>query len=73
VLDDYNRQFALWENESPLGYDLIVIHSHFNDENELTHLRCDTQTLLEKTNILLNDGKVDTVEFVQCSNYQGKQ
>jgi hypothetical protein len=73
VLDDYNRQFALWENESPLGYDLIVIHSHFNDDNELIHLRCDKQTSLSKTNILLNDGKVDTVEFVQCSNYQGKQ
>jgi len=72
VLDDYNRQFALWENESPLGYDLIILHSHFNDENELTHLRCDSQTLLEKTDILLNNGKVDTVEFVQCTNYQGK-
>jgi hypothetical protein len=73
VLDDYNRQFALWENESPLGYDLIVIHSHFNDDNELIHLRCDKQTSLAKTDILLNNGKVDTVEFVQCSNYQGKQ
>lgn len=73
VLDDYNRQFALWENASPLGYDLIILHSHFNDENELTHLRCDTQTPLGKTDILLNGGKVDTVEFVECSNYQGKQ
>ncbi|HEX5670023.1 MAG TPA: glycosyltransferase family 39 protein, partial [Sulfuricurvum sp.] len=35
VLDDYNRQFALWEGESPFGYDLIILHSHFNDENEL--------------------------------------
>lgn len=73
VLDDYNRQFALWENEVPLGYDLIILHSHFNDENELTHLRCDSQTVLEKTNILLNGGKVDTVEFVECTNYQGKK
>lgn len=72
VLDNYNRQFALWENESPLGYDLIILHSHFNDENELTHIRCDSQTVLEKTDILLNGGKVDTVEFVECTNYQGK-
>lgn len=71
VLDNYNRQFALWENESPVGYDLIVIHSHFNDENELSHLRCDNQTPLAKTDILLNGGKVDTVEFVECTNYQG--
>ena len=73
VLDDYNRQFALWEKESPLGYDLIIIHSHFNDENELIHLRCDSQTPLEKSDILLNGGKVDTVEFIECTNYQGKQ
>ncbi|MDD5212049.1 MAG: glycosyltransferase family 39 protein [Sulfuricurvum sp.] len=73
VLDDYNRQFALWENESPLGYDLIILHSHFNDENELTHIRCDSQTVLKKTDILINNGKVDSVEFVQCTNYQGKK
>lgn len=73
VLDDYNRQFALWENESPLGYDLIILHSHFNDENELSHLRCDSLTILEKRNILLNGGKVDTLEFAQCTNYQGKK
>ena len=73
VLDDYNRQFALWENESPLGYDLIILHSHFNDENELSTLKCDAQTLLSKTDILLNNGKVDTVQFVQCTNYQGRK
>jgi hypothetical protein len=73
VLDDYNRQFALWENESPRGYDLIVIHSHFNDDNELAHLHCDTQTPLAKTDIILNGGKVDSVEFVECTNYQGKK
>ena len=73
VLDDYNHQFALWENESPIGYDLIILHSHFNDENELTHLRCDSQAVLKKTDILLNGGKVDSVEFLQCTNYQGKK
>ncbi|MFA6188569.1 MAG: glycosyltransferase family 39 protein [Sulfuricurvum sp.] len=73
VLDDYNLQFALWENESPIGYDLIVLHSHFNDENELSSIRCDSQQLLSRTDILLNNRKVDTVEFIQCTNYQGKK
>ncbi len=73
VLDDYNRQFSLWENESPIGYDLVVLHSHFNDENELSTLICDAQIPLEKIDMLLNGGKVDTVELVQCSNYQGKR
>lgn len=72
VLDDYNRQFSLWENESPLGYDLIILHSHFNDENELSSIRCDSQRIVNKTDILLNGGKVDSVEFIKCINYQGK-
>lgn len=73
VLDEYNRQFTLWENESPIGYDLIILHSHFNDENELLTLQCDAQIPLGKRTIFLNEGKVDTVEFVQCTNYQGKK
>jgi len=73
VLDDYNRQFTLWENESPFGYDLIILHSHFNDDNKLSTLKCDAQTPLAKTDILLNNGKVDTVQFVQCTNYQGRK
>ena len=73
ILDDYNRQFALWENESPLGYDLIILHSHFNDENELTQIRCDSQKVLKKIDILLKRGKVDSIEFVECTNYQGKK
>ncbi len=69
VLDDYNRQFALWENESSIGYDLLIIKSHFSDVPD--SLRCETLQSLKSEDILLNGHKVDTVEYLWCKNYQG--
>lgn len=73
VLDDYNRQFSLWEGESPVGYDLLIVHSHFSDASELAPLRCETLQPLAKRDTLLNNRKVDTVEYLWCKNYQGKR
>lgn len=73
VLDDYNRQFSLWEGQSPRGFDLLVIHSHFSDSNAPETLRCDTLQSLKKEDILLSNHKVDTVEYLWCKNYQGRK
>ncbi len=69
VLDDYNRQFALWENGSPIGYDLIILKSHFSDSPK--PLRCEETHLLKTYDIWLNGGKVDTIEYIECKNYTG--
>jgi 4-amino-4-deoxy-L-arabinose transferase-like glycosyltransferase len=69
VLDDYNRQFSLWEKENPLGYDLILLHSHFS--NIPDSLQCETIQPLKREDILLNGKKVDTIEYLWCKNYQG--
>jgi len=71
VLDDYNKQFSLWEGEPPIGYDLLILHSHFSDTPNT--LRCETLQSLKKEDILLNGRKVDTVEYLWCKNYQGKK
>lgn len=73
VLDDYNRQFSLWEGESPLGYDLLIVQSHFADANALNALQCKTLQSLKKENILLNSHKVDTVDYLLCTDYQGSK
>jgi len=73
VLDDYNQQFSLWEGESPIGYDLIIVHSHFSDTSALDSLQCDELQPLTKRDTLLNNHKVDTVEYLWCKNYQGKK
>jgi len=72
VLDDYNRQFSLWEARSPIGYDLLLIHSHFSNASDLNSLRCEKLQSLKKEDILLNGRKVDTIEYLWCQNYQGK-
>lgn len=73
VLDDYNRQFSLWEGESPIGYDLLIVHSHFSDSNALSSLRCDSLRPMAKRDTLLHAHKVDTVDYLWCKNYQGKK
>ncbi|MDD5387462.1 MAG: glycosyltransferase family 39 protein [Sulfuricurvum sp.] len=71
VLDDYNRQFSLWEGETPIGYDLIIVHSHFSDIPD--SLRCETLESLKKEDFFLNGRKVDTIDYLYCKNYQGKK
>lgn len=73
VLDDYNRQFSLWEGESPVGYDLLIVQSHFADANALSALQCKTRQSLKKEDILLNNHKVDTVEYLLCTDYRGNK
>ncbi len=73
VLDDYNRQFALWEGENPMGYDLLIVQSHFSDSNALASLNCESLQPIEKRDILLNNHKVDTVEYLLCKDYQGRK
>lgn len=69
VLDDYNRQFALWEKDSPVGYDLIILKSHFSDSPK--PLMCEEIKVLQRKESRLNGGKVDTIEYVWCKNYTG--
>lgn len=73
VLDDYNQQFSLWEGEAPIGYDLIILRSHFTDLNELNAYRCERLQLLQTKDILLQGHKVDSVDYYQCTHYQGKK
>jgi len=73
VLDDYNRQFSLWEGENPAGYDLLILRSHFSDSVRLNFLHCETLQTIKKEDILLHNRKVDTIEYLWCKNYQGEK
>lgn len=69
VLDESNRQFAFWEGETPNGYDLIVVQSHFSGSTEIKSLQCTSLTPLKSINLLLNGSKVDTIDYYYCKNY----
>jgi hypothetical protein len=71
VIDDRKDQFDVWQKKSPEGYDLLFLNTEFHHINVAKDLRCDSVTIAEKKDYLLNGGKVNTVEFVWCNNYAG--
>ncbi|MGV8056763.1 MAG: glycosyltransferase family 39 protein [Smithellaceae bacterium] len=73
VIDDRKDQFDIWEKNEPLGYDLLFLNTHFHELNIASHARCDRVESAAKTDLLLNEAKVDTVEYIWCRNYQGKK
>ena len=71
VLDRRFDQFDVWQQSPPLGYDLLFVNTHFHQGDICPAYRCDACPSAKKMDIVLNGGKVDTVEFVWCRNYRG--
>jgi len=71
VMDQRQDQFDVWQKKSPIGYDLLFLNTHFNNLDVEKQLNCEKTDIAGKTDIMLNNAKVDTVEFVWCRNYQG--
>lgn len=73
LLDDRYDQFDLWQKESPIGKDLIIIDTHFFYKDLNHYLKCSTITSAKEFDIILNNHKVDTIQLFKCKNYQGLQ
>ena len=71
VLDNRPDQFDVWQPAAPLGYDLLFVKTHFHGLDICPAYRCTACEVAGKLDIVLNGGKVDSVEFVWCRNYQG--
>ena len=71
LIDDRDDQFDIWQKQSPLGKDLVVINTHFFTKNIAKTMQCDEVIPHAEFDILLNSNKVNTIEFVICKNYQG--
>ena len=71
VIDNRKDQFDVWHSNEPFGYDLLFLNTHFNNMDIEKQIRCERTDVAGKKDILLNDSKVDTVEFVWCHNYRG--
>ena len=71
LIDDRFDQFDFWQKSSPIGKDLVMINTHFFHENISTYMKCDAVNKLESFDIMLNSKKVNTVELIECKNYQG--
>jgi len=71
VADDRKDQFDVWQQAAPKGYDLLFVNTNFHQMDVPRNYRCDTSEPVKKIDIILNGGKVDTIEYVWCRNYQG--
>ncbi len=71
VMDDRKDQFDVWQQAAPKGYDLLFVTTHFHHAIISETYRCTAVEPVKKMDIILNGGKVDTIDFIWCRNYQG--
>jgi len=71
LLDNRFDQFDIWEKESPLGKDVVVINMKFAHKNIEQYMKCDSVKELKAFNILGDDSKEKTIKLIRCSNFQG--
>jgi len=72
LLDNRFDQFDIWEKNSPIGKDIIVIDINFAHKDIEQYMKCDTITELKAFNILGDAAsKAKTIKLIKCSNYQG--
>jgi 4-amino-4-deoxy-L-arabinose transferase-like glycosyltransferase len=71
VIDNRKDQFDVWHKEEPFGYDLLFLNTHFHELDIERYVRCNRVEVAGKVDLVLNGGKVDTVEFAWCYNYRG--
>lgn len=73
LLDHRFDQFDIWQKNSPLGLDLIVIDTAFAHKDLPHYLKCDTITQIDSFNLLEEQSKENTIQLYRCTNYQGLQ
>jgi 4-amino-4-deoxy-L-arabinose transferase-like glycosyltransferase len=71
VIDKRIDQFDFWQKEVPKGHDLLFVNTHFDREDIPHTYSCDAVQTVKSMDILLNGGKVNSVDFVWCRNFQG--
>jgi hypothetical protein len=71
VIDTRQDQFDVWEKEPPLGYDLLFVDTHFHHAVMNERYVCDAYEPVKSMDIVLRGGKVDSVSYIWCRNYQG--
>jgi len=71
LLDDRKDQFDIWQEGSPLGKDILIINTHFFKKDLSKYMKCERLIPHAKFDIILNERRVNTIDFSTCQNYQG--
>lgn len=73
VIDARIDQFDFWQKSSPSGYDLLFVNTRFDREDIEKKYSCDVVRQAANMDILLNGGKVNSVDFLWCKNFRGNR
>ncbi|MEA3330258.1 MAG: glycosyltransferase family 39 protein [Campylobacterota bacterium] len=71
LIDKRDDQFDIWEKDSAIGKDLVVINTKFFKKDIKKYMKCDEVIPHANFDIILNSNKVNTIELVRCKNFQG--
>jgi Dolichyl-phosphate-mannose-protein mannosyltransferase len=71
VIDQRKDQFDVWQKNEPLGYDLLFINTYFHELNIDKYVRCVSIENAGKADVILHGGRVDSIEYIWCHDYQG--
>ncbi|MBU0721693.1 glycosyltransferase family 39 protein [bacterium] len=71
LIDDRSDQFDIWEHDSAIGKDLLIINTHFFQKDIAKYMQCDAVITNSSFDIILNQHKVNTITLSRCKNFQG--
>ncbi|HXY54572.1 MAG TPA: glycosyltransferase family 39 protein [Nitrospirota bacterium] len=71
LVDKHDERFSRWITGSPIGLDILFINNHFHGRDIGNDMRCREARTAGRVDILLNGGKVDTVDFIWCRSFGG--
>ena len=71
LIDDREDQFDIWQKESPLGKDLIIIDINILHKDTEKFMKCDSVEKISSFNIFYDTAKPNTIDLIKCINYQG--
>lgn len=71
LLDNRKDQFDLWQKESPIGKDIVIIDIKFFHKDINKYLKCNGVKPLESFNIVQLHQKEKFIKLLKCINYQG--
>jgi len=70
LLDNRYDQFDIWQTQTPLQRDIIVIDINFAHKDIDKYMKCDSVEKLKSFNIL-DDNEDGQITLLKCTNYQG--
>ena len=71
LLDKRHDQFDIWQKDSPLGKDMIVIDISFAHKDIASYMKCDSVRELTTFNLIGKSKENKNIALIKCTNYQG--